>query len=132
MRWEFTPGNGHSAGPARVTLRCGPFVNAVRGNGLQGLESRKTFMTNMNMESSRSHAVFLLTISTFVRTAHVTKYSQLYMVDLAGSEKVWKTGAEGDRLEEAKFINKARVQWCHSAVCMCSVLAAHCMSTHRP
>ena len=29
------------------------------------------------------------------------------MVDLAGSEKVWKTNAAGERLEEAKFINKS-------------------------
>ncbi len=63
-------------------------------------------MTNMNLESSRSHAVFLVTVSSFFRAANVTKYAQLYMVDLAGSEKVWKTGVDGDRLEEAKFINK--------------------------
>ena len=32
---------------------------------------------------------------------------QFYLVDLAGSEKVDKTGAQGDRLEEAKAINKS-------------------------
>eukprot|EP00753_Platysulcus_tardus_P006907 PLAT14686.1.p1 GENE.PLAT14686.1~~PLAT14686.1.p1 ORF type:complete len:471 (+),score=174.21 PLAT14686.1:197-1609(+) len=61
----------------------------------------------MNRQSSRGHAVFLLTIAKMSRTSSVTKYSQLYMVDLAGSEKVWKTGADGKRLDEAKYINKS-------------------------
>ena len=33
--------------------------------------------------------------------------STLFLVDLAGSEKVAKTGAKGDRLNEAKNINKS-------------------------
>jgi kinesin family protein 5 len=36
-----------------------------------------------------------------------TKTSQLYLADLAGSEKVSKTGAIGTRLDEAKTINKS-------------------------
>ena len=31
----------------------------------------------------------------------------MWLVDLAGSERVGETGVEGDRLEEAKFINKS-------------------------
>lgn len=72
-----------------------------------GIVNRKTFETKMNAESSRSHAVFLLTVARQEMARNVTKFSQLYLVDLAGSEKVWKTGAEGDRLEEAKYINKS-------------------------
>ena len=36
-----------------------------------------------------------------------SKTGKMYMVDLAGSEKVSKTGAEGEVLEEAKNINKS-------------------------
>ena len=35
------------------------------------------------------------------------KTGKLYMVDLAGSEKIGKTGAVGQTLEEAKSINKS-------------------------
>jgi len=31
----------------------------------------------------------------------------MWLVDLAGSERVGETGVEGDRLVEAKFINKS-------------------------
>jgi len=31
----------------------------------------------------------------------------MWLVDLAGSLRVGETGVEGDRLEEAKFINKS-------------------------
>ena len=33
--------------------------------------------------------------------------SYMWLVDLAGSERVGETGVEGDRLVEAKFINKS-------------------------
>jgi kinesin family protein 5 len=36
-----------------------------------------------------------------------SKTGKLYLVDLAGSEKISKTGAKGDRLDEAKNINKS-------------------------
>ena len=77
--------------------------------------------------------VLQLTVARQETLKNVTKFSQLYLVDLAGSEKVqfagqcsfyeqqalfsyarrlgqvWKTGAEGKRLDEAKFINKVRM-----------------------
>ena len=37
-----------------------------------------------------------------------TLESKLNLADLAGSEKVGKTGATGDTLEEAKKINQVR------------------------
>jgi len=40
--------------------------------------------------------------------AHGIKYfGKLHLIDLAGSERLSKTGATGDRLEEAKNINKS-------------------------
>ena len=61
----------------------------------------------MNAESSRSHSIFLITISQKNIDTGTQKAGNLYLVDLAGSEKVGKTGASGQTLEEAKKINKS-------------------------
>lgn len=62
----------------------------------------------MNEHSSRSHAIFQVTIETSDQTdidgEHI-KVGKLNLVDLAGSERVSKTGAEGMRLKEAGKIN---------------------------
>uniref|UniRef100_A0A674JXP5 Kinesin family member 13B n=1 Tax=Terrapene triunguis TaxID=2587831 RepID=A0A674JXP5_9SAUR len=57
----------------------------------EGNKSRTVAATNMNEESSRSHA----------------KVGKLSLVDLAGSERATKTGAAGDRLKEGSNINKS-------------------------
>ena len=62
---------------------------------------------DMNAESSRSHSIFLITISQRNTETGAQKTGNLYLVDLAGSEKVGKTGASGQTLEEAKKINKS-------------------------
>lgn len=61
----------------------------------------------MNAESSRSHSIFLITITQRNTETGAQKTGNLYLVDLAGSEKVGKTGASGQTLEEAKKINKS-------------------------
>ena len=65
------------------------------------------FFLDMNAESSRSHSIFLITISQRNTETGAQKTGNLYLVDLAGSEKVGKTGASGQTLEEAKKINKS-------------------------
>ena len=72
-----------------------------------GLDNRNVGSTNMNAVSSRSHSIFLITISQTNNRDYIAKTGKLYLVDLAGSEKVGKTGAAGKRLEEAKNINKS-------------------------
>lgn len=62
---------------------------------------------DMNAHSSRSHAVFLISVKQEHRENHKTISGKLYLVDLAGSEKVDKTNAHGLTLEEAKTINKS-------------------------
>ncbi|ODV90226.1 hypothetical protein CANCADRAFT_43901 [Tortispora caseinolytica NRRL Y-17796] len=73
----------------------------------QGARSRAVASTNMNQESSRSHAIFSLVVSQKNLETGSSKSGQLFLVDLAGSEKVGKTGASGQTLEEAKKINKS-------------------------
>jgi kinesin family protein 5 len=73
----------------------------------RGGEARAVAATNMNAESSRSHSIFVITVTQKNVETGSQKSGQLYMVDLAGSEKVGKTGASGQTLEEAKKINKS-------------------------
>ncbi|KAK2984088.1 hypothetical protein RJ640_028552, partial [Escallonia rubra] len=61
----------------------------------------------MNMTSSRSHCIYILTVQHEVTKNNRVKTGKLILVDLAGSEKVEKTGAEGRLLEEAKTINRS-------------------------
>jgi len=70
--------------------------------------------TKMNAESSRSHAICVLSVSGVLDdsadgdSANTnTKFqSKLTLVDLAGSERIKKTGAKGDRAAEGISINK--------------------------
>ncbi|XP_030054570.1 kinesin-like protein KIF13B [Microcaecilia unicolor] len=77
----------------------------------EGNKSRTVAATNMNEESSRSHAVFniILTHTLYdVQTGTSgEKVSKLSLVDLAGSERATKTGAAGERLKEGSNINKS-------------------------
>uniref|UniRef100_A0A8C0KGM1 Kinesin family member 13B n=1 Tax=Canis lupus dingo TaxID=286419 RepID=A0A8C0KGM1_CANLU len=77
----------------------------------EGNKSRTVAATNMNEESSRSHAVFKITLThTLYDVKSGTsgeKVGKLSLVDLAGSERATKTGAAGDRLKEGSNINKS-------------------------
>ncbi|TKX24784.1 kinesin heavy chain [Elsinoe australis] len=73
----------------------------------RGGMARAVASTNMNQESSRSHSIFVVTITQKNVETGSAKSGQLFLVDLAGSEKVGKTGASGQTLEEAKKINKS-------------------------
>mgnify|MGYP003387264950 CR=1 FL=1 len=76
-----------------------------------GHQNRHVGATNMNRESSRSHAVFLLSIkSTALNAENNTKRSvtsKFSLIDLAGSERHKDTNASGERLKEASQINKS-------------------------
>ncbi|OMJ91088.1 hypothetical protein SteCoe_6451 [Stentor coeruleus] len=72
-----------------------------------GLDNRKVGHTDMNEVSSRSHSLFSLVITQTNKRDYISKTGKLYLIDLAGSEKVGKTNVVGKRLEEAKNINKS-------------------------
>ncbi|KAJ2082780.1 Kinesin- motor protein [Coemansia sp. RSA 988] len=78
----------------------------------QGAMRRKVASTRCNDASSRSHAIF--TITVFIRERAVTvegedivKLGKLNLVDLAGSENIGRSGAQDMRAREAGSINKS-------------------------
>ncbi|CAN6449501.1 unnamed protein product [Victoria cruziana] len=83
----------------------------------QGSLSRATGCTNMNRESSRSHAIFTITLEQkknmsgpSVPTGEDMNdeflSAKLHLVDLAGSERAKRTGADGLRFKEGVHINR--------------------------
>lgn len=62
----------------------------------KGSSNRKVASTQMNNESSRSHAIFTANIQTTQKLSSsesIIKTSRLHIVDLAGSERCKETGA---------------------------------------
>nr|XP_014087169.1 kinesin-like protein KIF3A [Bactrocera oleae] len=73
-----------------------------------GNKNRVVGATKMNQESSRSHAIFSITVeSSELSQGDMTnvKMGKLQLVDLAGSERQSRTQASGQRLKEATKIN---------------------------
>ncbi|CAH8491011.1 unnamed protein product [Heterobilharzia americana] len=73
-----------------------------------GYQNRAVGATNMNEHSSRSHAIFIVTIECCKIGADNENHicvGKLNLVDLAGSERQSKTLSEGERLKEATKIN---------------------------
>nr|XP_023013785.1 kinesin-like protein KIF3A [Leptinotarsa decemlineata] len=71
----------------------------------RGNKNRVTKSTLMNDISSRSHAIFTVTIESKNRIDNKTTVGKLNLVDLAGSERASRTQATGERLREASNIN---------------------------
>ncbi|KAL4537858.1 hypothetical protein Ndes2526B_g04278 [Nannochloris sp. 'desiccata'] len=75
-----------------------------------GNARRRTAETLLNKQSSRSHSVFIVTVSVrevLAEGEEVIRVGKLYLVDLAGSENVSRSGAVDQRAKEAGNINKS-------------------------
>ena len=71
----------------------------------KGSLSRTTKSTEMNMVSSRSHAIFTLMLRQRDTSDSPVRVSKLHFVDLAGSERLKRTNARGARAQESISIN---------------------------
>ncbi|XP_010766790.1 kinesin-like protein KIF13B isoform X4 [Notothenia coriiceps] len=95
-------------GLSRLAVACYKDIEVLMS---EGNKSRTVAATNMNEESSRSHAVFNIILTHTLKDVKSEtsgeKVSRLSLVDLAGSERAAKTGAAGERLKEGSNINKS-------------------------
>lgn len=77
----------------------------------EGNKARTVAATSMNETSSRSHAVFTLTVTQKRHDVETQmageKVAKISLVDLAGSERATSTGATGARLKEGAEINRS-------------------------
>ncbi|RMZ57100.1 hypothetical protein APUTEX25_002332 [Auxenochlorella protothecoides] len=122
---------------------AGVFIAGVRQVEVRRLEdclellqagdrNRTTAFTAMNAVSSRSHAVFMLTVVKRKPVGdgsdlHRVRIGKLFMVDLAGSERLKKSGSTGLRASEAKSINLSL-----TTLGMCINARADPAATHVP
>eukprot|EP00054_Salpingoeca_dolichothecata_P013803 m.77257 g.77257 ORF g.77257 m.77257 type:complete len:924 (+) comp20666_c1_seq1:99-2870(+) len=99
------------SGPQVPGLSRQPVQNVqdVREKFDQAKALRATSSTKMNDLSSRSHAILVVYVTGTNLSTGTTSRGKLNLIDLAGSERVGKSGALDDsvRLKEANNINKS-------------------------
>ena len=69
--------------------------------------NRSTASNNVNEHSSRSHLVLSVKVAGVSAVSGTRVVGKLNLIDLAGSERLKNTAASGQRLKEAKNINKS-------------------------
>jgi hypothetical protein len=110
-------GNGKPPIQIRETISGGITLSGVTELNVKSLEEmsaclergslcRATGSTNMNSQSSRSHAIFTITLEQRRKWDKLEDCGEeylcakLHLVDLAGSERAKRTGADGARFKE--------------------------------
>ncbi|KAF5814947.1 putative minus-end-directed kinesin ATPase [Helianthus annuus] len=97
-------GNTHVSDLTVVDVRSSREVSFLLNRAAQ---SRSVGMTQMNEQSSRSHFVFTMRITGVNESTEQQVHGVLNLIDLAGSERLSKSGSTGDRLKETQAINKS-------------------------
>lgn len=97
-------GNTHVSDLTVVDVRSTREVSYLLNHAAH---SRSVGKTQMNEHSSRSHFVFTLRISGVNESTEQQVQGILNLIDLAGSERLSKSGSTGDRLKETQAINKS-------------------------
>merc|ERR1712038_1422909 len=82
-------------------------INAVEDVMRQAAKHRSVGQTDMNAVSSRSHSVFTLHLTALHPENRQALRGTLNLCDLAGSERLDRSKATGDRAKEAMAINKS-------------------------
>jgi hypothetical protein len=84
-----------------------PVTSANRALTLvyEGNRRRAQGCTNLNAHSSRSHAILTLHVEIQDAQTNAVKMGKLHLIDLAGSERVSTSGAQGTTLVETQNIN---------------------------
>jgi kinesin family protein C2/C3 len=91
-------------GVRQVAVACTEDVLDVMERGAR---NRAVGETKMNQRSSRSHQVLTVMIDGRNQVTGAHSHACLNLIDLAGSERVQRSEATGDRLREAQHINKS-------------------------
>jgi kinesin family member C2/C3 len=89
---------------SQITVCCAEDVQQIMAAGAR---NRSVAETNMNERSSRSHQVLTVIVEGRVCATNAMTRGCLHLIDLAGSERVGRSGAEGRQLLEAQHINKS-------------------------
>jgi len=88
----------------RAAISCKDEINQILALAQR---NRSVASTDCNRHSSRSHSVFTLYVKGVHNEFKAQVTGSLSMCDLAGSERISRSNATGERLKEAQAINKS-------------------------
>ncbi|XP_018413198.1 PREDICTED: kinesin-like protein KIF25 [Nanorana parkeri] len=113
LKRDIVTGKDGKSDVASLTYKHATYIEDVLDLVKKGLQLRVKHSTLIHANSSRSHLVVTLTVTTsaafdpFDSGKHKSVKTKLQLVDLAGSECVGLSGVQGAALREASFINRS-------------------------
>lgn len=98
--------DGHMYCPGAVEEKVATMQDVLDFLALGG-KNRAVASTNCNEQSSRSHMLLSISVSSEHMETGNKSSSTLHLIDLAGSERLSRSGVEGKQQREAQNINKS-------------------------